>query len=576
MFRKLVTNKFIHGFDYTRDFAFKTVHHRTAYSYCACACGFQLEYIEFVTKSGSVNEVIYQKILHCILVGRCAHVEGACEGYVREASVTAFHIAAAVGTTEPFKILLDSLGNITDGLYDLSLHEMALIKNPLMHCYVSDLEERDIQLLIPDARRLNEDEAKITVRYKMNNIFEHCVMKGELPIKELFTIAETSTKHSVCAMHAALKYDLVELQDMLKRKWRRMTDAAALLEEYCTLAIVYDKSELLHYLLHQAELFEHRRAIKCNVNMASNLNKVCEALQRHDCKQVLLIKQNFLTAKKYDLPGPTTQMSLDDREKVTFNKVQVLSHLLFRFNLRETILPMLRAIPNVAKLLAESQGEYGTILHGYNCSTFGPDPVLLKEILDLGVDINHTDSNGMAPLIHLLTMKSICPSAFLRCSEELYVFENPDMQVHESALVRGLRIDRHCHRKSPGMFEGCGPSYDFILDGREHGIQGYDGDEMTLNFMVPFLIECGFPVDEDFLEVFECDQDLLDPVEQVYIRQCLETPRSLLLQCRDTLRKHYGGRRIHRYVEMAKIPQTVRDFILIKPFLKCVPSHLLY
>ena len=158
------------------------------------------------------------------------------------------------------------------------------------------------------------------------------------------------------------------------------------------------------------------------------------------------------------------------------------------------------------------------------------------------MDINHKDSNGMAPLIHLLTMKSICPSAFFRCSEELYVFENPNMQVHASALVRGLRIDRHCHRKSPEMFEGCGPSYDFILDGREHGIQGYDGDEMALNFMVPFLIECGFPVDEYFLEVFECDQDLLDPVEQVYIRQCLETPRSLLLQCRDTLRKHYGGK----------------------------------
>ena len=576
MFRKLVTNKFIYGFDYKREFTFQTVYHRTAYSYCACVCGFQHEYLEYISKSGIINEEVYKKILQCILAGRCTHVEGAYERYVREATISAFSIAAVVGTTDVFIRVLDSLGNIVDGLYNLSLNEITLIKNPAMYSYVSDLDLGETKIVIPDARRLNEDKSEYTVRVKMNDVFEYCVRKGEMKTKELYNMTETSVKHNASALHAAFKYDLVELQDMLKKKWRRMTDAAARLEVYCTLAIVYNKSEWLHFLLHQAELFERRMTLKCNVHMASNLNKVCEALQRHDCKQVLLIKQNFLSANKYNLPGPTAQMSLDDKEKVAFNKVQVLTHLLFKYNLRETILPMLRVIPDVSNLLDDSQGEYGTILHCYNCSPFGPDPVLLKEILDLGVDINRKDSNGMTPLIHLLAMKEICSTSLFRCSEELYIFENPDIQVHRTALVRGLRIDRISQNKHPEMFEGRGTCSDFVLDGHEHGSQGYDGDEMALNFMVPFLVECGFPIVEDFLEAFEFDQDLLNPVEQVYIRQCLETPRSLLLQCRDTLRKHYRGRRIHRFVEMAKIPQTVKDFILLKPFLKSVPGHLLY
>ena len=92
-------------------------------------------------------------------------------------------------------------------------------------------------------------------------------------------------------------------------------------------------------------------------------------------------------------------------------------------------------------------------------------------------------------------------------------------------------------------------------------------DDFALNFFVPLLIESGFPVSRDF--IFKI-KPLPLPLRD-YILKHLSTPRSLKLCCRDTLRKAYKGRQINSFVTMTEMPKSLKDYILLKPLLKCIP-----
>ena len=573
-FRKLVTNQYMPDFNYgNTDFKFQTVFHKTAHAYCFCICGFKHEYFDYISESMKINEKVYEKVLQCILAGNCPHVGEVPEYYIRESSVNGLHIAAVVETNKALTGSLDIIDEMTSGLFGLNPYQIALIKNPagafkliLEMCNLSG------DLTILDASRISNENSRNTIQIEQQTIIEYCARKGAISALKMYIQTTTSGKDFISTLQVAFKYQLVDLQNLLKHKWDRMLgrDLEDILEECCTLAIVYDKPEFLYVLLHHVGI--RKKLVTCKCELANNLNTICDALQRPSCKHILSIKRNAFAGYDHRNPSRSTISTAD--------RVKTILYLLFTHNfnysLREELLPILSAIPNVSYFLNASEVELVRWLRDYNFSMGMYDPQFLKMFLDLGLDVNRSGSYKKTPFIQTLAMKRVWCRTVFRDAEELYVYENLDLQVNKAALVRGLKADQSFYHLNPeDMHYRIGERKVFIMDSKMHGMQGHDESDFALNFSVPLLIECGFPVLQDFFEVFEEVKDSLDPVEQAYITNYLDTPRPLLWICRDTLRAYYKGRQIHKFVKTANIPQQVKDFILLKPLLKCVSKHLL-
>ena len=153
------------------------------------------------------------------------------------------------------------------------------------------------------------------------------------------------------------------------------------------------------------------------------------------------------------------------------------------------------------------------------------------------------------------------------CAREtlkLLIYENPDIEQLRSAVHLGLQQDSRLKalRYVPSDFAG-----NYHMDAREHGLfEDNDPDGFVYNFMGPFLIECGFPFTSSLLR--QCLDKQLHSTELDYLQQCLVSPRRLTLSCRDSLRKHFKGHKIHKYLDITECPQSVKDFILIKRLLE--------
>ena len=108
VFRNLAIGHYMEDFDYiTTNFAFKAVYHTNAYSYCFCTCAFEHERIDYIIQPGKINERMYQRVLQCILDGKCEHVDQLAKEYTKKTIVYGIHIAVAAGTVKPLKDFQD-------------------------------------------------------------------------------------------------------------------------------------------------------------------------------------------------------------------------------------------------------------------------------------------------------------------------------------------------------------------------------------------------------------------------------------------------------------------------------------
>ena len=81
-------------------------------------------------------------------------------------------------------------------------------------------------------------------------------------------------------------------------------------------------------------------------------------------------------------------------------------------------------------------------------------------------------------------------------------------------------------------------------DAKEHGLFAHDDTyDFALNFIGPFLIECGVAVRRAVL------LGSMNPAVLRYIETCLNCPKSLIVICRDSLRRHFTGWKIHKFLE---------------------------
>ena len=61
--RQLITHEHMPQYDYQNSwFAFKTICHTDAFSYCICECGIAHEYVEYVISgNGDIREDVFEK-----------------------------------------------------------------------------------------------------------------------------------------------------------------------------------------------------------------------------------------------------------------------------------------------------------------------------------------------------------------------------------------------------------------------------------------------------------------------------------------------------------------------------------
>ena len=186
---------------------------------------------------------------------------------------------------------------------------------------------------------------------------------------------------------------------------------------------------------------------------------------------------------------------------------------------------------------------------------------------------------------------------------ELLLYENVSLALNDSAVSLCLRRYRYRILDSNSPFARqsvLGSDSDIIIKEecpdreRYNGIHIMDScvRESALFYTVPLLIEVGFKYTladiEAVLftekELIKAKDELKQRVEETnfphcivriapnayvseYLKQCLSTPRSLKLRCRDVLRSHYPRRQIHRLVSCVDIPVMIQDFLLLKPIL---------
>ena len=154
---------------------------------------------------------------------------------------------------------------------------------------------------------------------------------------------------------------------------------------------------------------------------------------------------------------------------------------------------------------------------------------------------------------------------------EALLYANPDVMLNKDSLVLGLKVNERFHSGAPQM-HWFTPAR-FLLDGKQHGICGHD--VLALNMVTPYLLECGFIAPENFIAM--CHKNSLHPAVYSYVQHALTTPKSLKVSCRNAIRRHFVGPRIHKYMAAygKELPSFIKDFVLLKPLLRCIPKQLL-
>ena len=337
------------------------------------------------------------------------------------------------------------------------------------------------------------------------------------------------------------------------------------------------------------------------------LSTVCDAFQLPEMKKIVL--KHYHTLTQYDNSSDIPTSSKPDQVKVLFKllyercmmgKGKIISCL----KLMSTEKVNIPAIRNSRKNADE-----------ISRSALFNNPDSLKAILDFGLDINTVVIEGRTFFTCFLETLSESPYPVYRQGLELVVLHNPDLSKHKSAISYALKADMTLYELTltvekyeathdrfstcddKELYKAYGGSLDnnmqnmgYVMDAKLHGRFGHDDENVCFNFLVPFLIECGFHVSMDDRAVLDSltdgllhDEGLLLDFEEPklqseelkFIKHFLQSPRSLKQGCRTALRRHYVGSQIHKFVDLVAMPRQVKDYILLKPMMKSLSSELI-
>ena len=566
--RNICLNMFMPEFDYVATkFSFKTVFYRTYYSYSYCACAFDHEFVDYLEDSGCIHQETFDRIVASIEKGECPHFSSAPLERTSETSVSAIHIAAAAGCTEAVQHHISNFRNAKSGIFKLEPYVLAAMKaryqcaGLYMDGFSGSLPPRGG---IPYMYVKRSEHNQSVIKAKRLSFLEVCVQKKDLRLlnsilhqaashANFHKAYEFTHTHNLTEMRKALmKYD----KDALEYR-RTILDTGNVREgSSCAIpAIVCNHPEVLDKVLNYTPPHKLSGIFKFS------LHQTCHVLKRHKCLEILL---------KHNVSEGNGNMTAQSNLGLLLQLVSSYK------NFRQEIMSYITEVPNLIHAINTPHNEYMPSfrsvslmgpLHSYIDEHSLLDPAVVKMMLDFGSDVDMTDFNGNSPLIHLLKEPRWLFCEGFRKTLELLIYENPSLYLNRSAVYLGLKLDQ-CIMNTVMNFTrmpGC-----FRMDGKVHSLFGHDdADSFALNFIGPLLIECGFPTTKTSIHL-KADKEMLDPTEVAYIQRSINEPRALKLCCRDSLRRYFRGRCLHKFVKSAVIPNRLKEYILLKNVLLCL------
>ena len=553
LFRGLVATRANFDVHYIRhQFSFSTVCYKSAHLYCCCSCGFEHEYFDYLLEDGSINEEMLDKVVENIFKDRCPHVDTVPDEYVKTSNVYGCHLAATGCKDDEFWKKLRQNVYMQTALFGLNVYEIAVIKRNLktleILCSYVDCSAFGHDLSRKYLCVKRSDHSKEQFVFQLLTLLEFCVTNRDIPMLETLLKSGVTFNSITSALTLAFTHQLEDVQTLLIQYIRSFAAKGKVINTLlcAETAIICNKANALDDILTDLP--------PPLPKLSSWFGESISLLRRSTCEEVIL---------KYDksvISKPPTMTSV----------YRLMSYLHnFYDQCNDQVLDAFHTDSRILNAIKDTDPNRGSHAHVYlNPEKRRVDTRVLKTIFDFGVAIDKTDESGNTPLTHWLKKRNgfkLTYKGFYATLETL-INENPNPSLNESAVCLGLEIDgSHTPHPIDKQLAGETPDY-YWLDGKTHSLFE-DESNYAMNFIAPYLIECGFPIKRDkLLDVL--DEDLLPPEVLQYLQHYLNTPRNLMLQCRDVLRKHFRGRSLHKYVVHVSIPKSLQDFILIAPVIQ--------
>ena len=591
-FRKMVTNQFMENVEYMREkYSFLTVF-RTSDStlalgstYRCCSCAHDHEYLEYILDTGEVNEKLFDKIVKSLAIGKCHHADAVSKDQLVSTSITGLHIAAAVGTERAVKENLERCCRYMTyfGIFNLHPFDTAMVKKQTNVCnlFVNYwLSHHAGYLYTPDMAMVNGksllcqqvSRLEFCVRQANNELLKTITTNlsenpgfGENGIRNIHGILTTATPNTdlAHALQLTMKYQLVPLQHTLVQYMQLLSKYDILTEEIrsdCLLSVLmYNNHKLLEQIVICLDLNDSNDYIF--------ISQCCMVLQnRENCTKLL---------QQHRIIRPVS-MTKEEHINIIFTLFGI-----FYNDFKNELKSLLESVPGVHKRfikvsLLKLVPSFKRYMYAYDIYIAH----IVQSIIEQGdTDTLIRDSKIIVPQLQKMLNKYSKYNLRHREAVEILINENVDIDT-EKAI-------EHDRKFSLDLELGIGRFYQCIADAREHGVYGHNAEDLVLNYLCPFLLECGYDVPRrcllDILDkasdkksksadhaYFKNYPDTPNSAEIAYIKNYLDTPRSLLAYCRNSLRKHFRGRYIYKFVEVSGCPQKIKDIILLKYLLRSI------
>ena len=555
LLRTLVINENLPRFDYTAHrFSFKTVFKRESYAYCCCNCAFEHEYMLYISDKGQIIEEIFDRVVQNISLGECSHVKDVSEEFVAETSVGAIHIGVARGHKAA-----------AEGHLDYSLKYDLYVGDPISKTGIFELLPYDIAALKGQRHIMKIYERVLMMAWFGPLVPIKCFWDKNRAIvsvhRQNISQCITNTNPQENAITASPGSRFIRMPEFISRP-----------------ACPRFQPEFRSRPGTQVPRHFPRNTapIRTNISDQRFLQRMCMPHPRFQSPPLRMNQpqpiQRMLLSDSNANNNAQTTVVLDDRQMQEdshdFQKeiLELTSQLLSHYDeLKTEIVEALRRIPLTKRETDRNLNNYLTLPHMRND--------FFKTVISLGGNVNFLSLFGKPAIDSMLKVKPINDVIMVREKVAIMIYENPDLNLHNKSVRRALKRDMNFQgRAFISPFRANKLSCTYETDAKTHGIFGYDANsDFALNFMGPFLMECGFPVDRKEIEIFIEHEQVppfcLHKAVIEYVNTFLENPRPLIAMCRDTLRRHFKGRAIHGYVELVNCPVKIKDIILMKTIL---------
>ena len=556
LLRTLVINENLPGFDYaTHRFSFRSVFKRESYAYCCCNCAFEHEYMLYISDKGEIIKEIFDRVVQNISLGECCHVKDVSEDFVTETSVGAIHIAATRGTKKAALWHLDALKYLESvnlylvytGIFKLLPYDIAALKGQrhIMKIYERGPLFAGVGPLVPFKCFWDKEGAIFSVHTVPIQNISQCITD---------TNPRENNENAIAASSGS---GFIRMPEFISRPACPRFQPG------------FRSRPGTQVRRHIPRNTAH---IRTNISDPRFLQRMCMPHPRFQSPPLLMNQpqstQRMLLSDSNANNNAQTTVVLDDRQMQEdshdFQKeiLRLTSQLLSHYDeLKTEIVEALRRIPLTKRETDRNLNNYLTLPRMRND--------FFKTVISLGGNVNFLSAFGQPAIDSMLNVRPINDVIMVREKVAIMIYENPDLNLHNKSVRRALKRDVHFQGRS---FRENKLSCTYKTDAKTHGIFGYDADsDFALNFMGPFLMECGFPVDRKKIEYLVEHEQVppfcLHKAVIEYVHSFLENPRPLIAMCRDTLRRHFKGRAIHGYVELMNCPVKIKDIILMKTIL---------